>query len=102
MELSPQGIWWANVPRDLWTSHPGERADILTNFDGEFGDSRQELVFIGQKLDEPAIRAALEMVLMTDVALTAGPDVWSKIRDPLPEWPIPRHEVAEHLDRTEV
>jgi G3E family GTPase len=89
MELSPQGVWWADVTRDQWPDDPAEQADILANFDGEFGDRRQELVFIGKKLDETTIRAALDAALMTDAEMTGGPAVWSKIRDPLPEWPTP-------------
>jgi G3E family GTPase len=101
MELSPQGVWWADVPRDQWPDDPAERADILANFDGEFGDRRQELVFIGKKLDEPAIRAALDAALMTDAEMTGGPDVWSKIRDPLPEWPTPSQLQHGHCTETE-
>jgi len=89
MELSPRGVWWADVPQEQWPDDPVERASILANFEGEFGDRRQELVFIGQKLDEPAIRAALDAALMTDAEMTGGPAVWSKIHDPLPEWPTP-------------
>ncbi|MFO0823970.1 MAG: zinc metallochaperone GTPase ZigA [Gemmataceae bacterium] len=89
MELSPQGVWWADVPRDEWPSDPDERADILANFEGVFGDRRQELVFIGKKLDEAAIRAALDDALMTDDEMAGGPAVWEQIHDPLPAWPMP-------------
>lgn len=89
MELSPQAVWWADVPRDQWPADPDERADILANFDGEFGDRRQELVFIGRKLDEAALRGALDDALMTGPELAGGPTVWATIRDPLPEWPTP-------------
>jgi len=96
-------VWWADVPRDQWPDDPAERADILANFDGEFGDRRQELVFIGKKLDEPAIRAALDAALMTDAEMTGGPAVWSTIRDPLPqEWPAPESLAAnENEELTE-
>lgn len=96
MELSPQGVWWADVPRDRWPDDPAERAEILANFEGEFGDRRQELVFIGKKLDELAIRAALDAALLTDAEMAGGPGVWSQIHDPLPEWPAPEQAVASH------
>jgi len=95
MELSPQGVWWADVPRAEWPEDADERADILANFEGDFGDRRQELVFIGQKLNEAAIRAALDAALMTEGEMNGGPDVWSKIKDPLPEWPTPEEVAAE-------
>jgi G3E family GTPase len=89
LELSPRGTWWATVPRSEWPADPGERADILANFDGDYGDRRQELVFIGRRMDEAALRAALDRALMTDAELAGGPEVWAAIRDPLPEWPAP-------------
>lgn len=94
MELSPQGAWWADAPQDQWPDDPAARADILANFEGEFGDRRQELVFIGQKLNEKAIRAALDAALMTDAEMSGGPAVWEAIRDPLPEWPTPEETAA--------
>jgi G3E family GTPase len=100
-ELSPQGVWWADVPRDQWPNDPVEQAEILANFDGEFGDRRQELVFIGKKLNESAIRAALDAALMTDAEMNGGPEVWSKIHDPLPEWPIPGPDLPGHVDGRE-
>jgi G3E family GTPase len=89
MELNPLAVWWADIPPDQWPSDPTQRAEILAHFEGEFGDRRQELVFIGKKLDEAAIRDALDAALMTDAELSGGPAVWSKIHDPLPEWPTP-------------
>jgi len=94
MELSPQGVWWADVPKAEWPTDPNERADILANFDGEFGDRRQEMVFIGKMMDEPAICAALDAALMTDAEMRGGPEVWSQIIDPLPEWPSPEQVKA--------
>lgn len=96
MELSPQAVWWADVPADEWPADADERAGILADFDGEFGDRRQELVFIGQKLNEAAIRAALDACLLTPAEMAGGPDVWSRIHDPLPEWPTPEPAAAPH------
>lgn len=101
VELSPQGVWWADVPDEEWPTDPEERADILANFEDEFGDRRQELVFIGKELDETAIRAALDAALMTDAEMTSGPAVWSRIHDPLPEWPTPEQAFASdsHIEQ---
>lgn len=96
IELSPHGVWWADVPRDQWPADPDLRAEILAEFEGEYGDRRQEIVFIGQRLDEMAIRQALDAALMTDAELTGGPEVWSRIVDPLPPWPSPDSLAAAH------
>lgn len=94
MELSPQGVWWADVPRAAWPTDASERADVLAEFEGEFGDRRQELVFIGQRLNEGAIRAALDAALVTHAELRGGPAAWAALRDPLPEWPTPEDASA--------
>ena len=86
VELSPQGVWWADVPRDEWPTDPDERAEILATFEGDYGDRRQELVFIGKALNQAVIRAALDGALVTEVEMLGGPVAWAKIRDPLPEW----------------
>lgn len=89
VEFSPRGIWWANVPQDEWPSEQEVRASILANFKGEFGDRRQELVFIGRKLNQQGLVDALNNALMTDEEMNGGPEVWSQIVDPLPVWPNP-------------
>jgi len=52
-------------------------------------------VFIGRKLDEAAIRAALDGSLLTDAEMAGGPESWSVLADPLPEWPTPERAMAE-------
>ncbi|AMV28337.1 Putative metal chaperone YciC [Gemmata sp. SH-PL17] len=86
VELSPQAVWWADVPRDQWPTDSDERTEILATFEGEYGDRRQELVFIGQSLDQVAIRAALDAALMTEAEMCGGSVAWAQINDPLPEW----------------
>jgi len=96
MELSPHAVWWADVPRDQWPSDPDELAGIEESFAGEFGDRRQELVFIGRQMNAEAIRKALNDCLLTDSEMHGGPSVWSAIRDPFPEWPTPETAMVEH------
>jgi len=93
-ELSPQAVWWDTVPQDEWPDDPESRAGIMCQFEGEYGDRRQELVFIGRKLDKAAIRAALDGSLLTDAEMAGGPESWSVFTDPLPEWPTPERAVA--------
>jgi G3E family GTPase len=93
-ELSPHAVWWDTVPQGEWPDDPESRAGILCQFDGEYGDRRQELVFIGRKLDEAAIRAALDASLLTDEELAGGPEGWATFADPLPEWPTPEQAMA--------
>jgi G3E family GTPase len=87
MELSPKAKWWADVPDDEWPSDADECAAILSDFVEPFGDRRQELVFIGRKLNHAQMTKALDDCLLTEKEMNGGPKVWSQIEDPLPPWP---------------
>jgi G3E family GTPase len=82
----PAGIWWAAAPRAHWPQDPEYRARIEAEFEGEYGDRRQELVFIGQHLEPDAIRAILDACLLTDAEMAAGPRAWCEFEDPFPAW----------------
>lgn len=80
--LGPEGHWWAAVPRDDWPDDEVERAAVLDDFAGPYGDRRQELVFIGIDIDRQIIEQCLEECLLTDEEFAAGPEVWSAWHDP--------------------
>ena len=47
---------------------------------------RQELVFIGQSLDEHAMVTALDNCLLSDNDLLEGKQHWKTLADPFPAW----------------
>jgi len=82
----PAGMWWAAVSRKHWPEDPRHRARIEEEFDGAYGDRRQEIVFIGQHLEPAKTREVLDRCLLTDAEMAAGPDAWKTFDDPFPKW----------------
>ncbi len=62
IDLAEMGKWWAAVPRESWPE--GYSTAILEDFDGEGGDRRQEIVFIGKGLDEDRVTSILDACLV--------------------------------------
>ncbi|MBM3901804.1 MAG: GTP-binding protein [Verrucomicrobia bacterium] len=80
------GFWWAAVDKDYWPTDAASLEEIRRLSEEPFGDRRQELVFIGQQLDEKRMRAALDACLLSPRVMRAGPDAWSALPDPFPDW----------------
>ncbi|ATY62813.1 metal chaperone [Cordyceps militaris] len=74
--------WFCTLPADEYTTGDAE-VDALVQHDmakgGEWGDRRQELVFIGERLDHAAVEALLDRCLLTDAECAD----WERVmRDP--------------------
>lgn len=77
--VTPLGLWWAAIPPERRPDHP----EIAANWTEEWGDRRQEIVFIGANMHEAGIRAALDGAL-TGEGFT--PEDWAGLPDPFPAW----------------
>ncbi|OTA70833.1 cobW-domain-containing protein [Hypoxylon sp. EC38] len=69
LTISGQDLWRCEVPEDEWPKNPETRKAITRDFDGKWGDRRQELVFIGQKMrngGEDRLRKAFDACLLDD------------------------------------
>ncbi|SDC38108.1 GTPase, G3E family [Cupriavidus sp. YR651] len=85
------GAWWAAIDADEWPADAASRAGIEADMieDGlpaPFGDRRQELALIGEKLNAHALEALLDACLLTDAEMAAGPETWAAYPDPFPDW----------------
>ena len=92
--LEPAGYWWASSPEEEWPEDDQEIADIQSRFQGEHGDRHQELVIIGQGLDQQRVEEILDSCLLTDLEFLQGPSLWSNLEDPLPLIEIEAEEVV--------
>lgn len=84
IQLNPAGIWWDAASDEYWPDEPQERTQLLSQFDGKYGDRRQELVFIGIDLDQELIEERLQQCLLTDLEYATGTELWAQLPDPLP------------------
>lgn len=83
------GVWWCSMPYGKRIKYPAfvdNQAYIENKWDAIFGDRLNELVFIGQDLEEDLIRAELEACLCTEAEISQ----WQKGIFPQNDnWPIP-------------
>jgi G3E family GTPase len=82
--VKPAGLWWAAVPRERWEQEDGERPDQHPDWHPRFGDRAQQLVFIGQHLDEPALRARLDACLLGAELAAGDSSAWAALPNPFP------------------
>jgi len=80
------GMFWKSVPKERWPDDEEYLASIKENWEEPFGDMRQELVFIGQGLDEYDTYKALDECLLSEEELLAGKNYWLSLPDPFPAW----------------
>ncbi|MEM8995633.1 MAG: zinc metallochaperone GTPase ZigA [Acidobacteriota bacterium] len=84
--VNPMGLWWASVPRDRWGVPEGEGPDQDPNWHPRFGDRSQQLVFIGQGLDEAKTREKLDACLLDTKTAAEDSKAWSKLDNPFPKF----------------
>ena len=80
------GMFWKAIPKSQWPEDEEYLASIEKQWVEPFGDMRQELVFIGQGLDEAEITKALDDCLLSEPEVLAGKAYWKTLNDPFPAW----------------
>ncbi len=65
------GAWWSAIPEPEWSMRGGDLAYIKKRMDSEWGDRQQELVIIGQDLDQDQITQELKACLLNDDEIAA-------------------------------
>ena len=80
------GMFWKAMPKEQWPTDEEYLESIEKQWEEPFGDMRQELVFIGQNLDQEQITQALNDCLLSDDELLRGKEYWETFNDPFPAW----------------
>lgn len=63
VSLTQAGAWYATMPTDELEDFKKKNPSILRDWDDEYGDRMQKLVFIGQDMDREAIETLLDNCL---------------------------------------
>ena len=80
------GMFWKAIPEKDWPDDEDYLASIKKQWVEPFGDMRQELVFIGQGLDQSKMIEALDECLLSEEEVLKGKSYWSTLSDPFPAW----------------
>jgi G3E family GTPase len=95
IQAEPGGPWWAETPETDWPADdPALFEEIQDSWQEPYGDRRQELVIIGQDLNQQQITQALDACLLNAAELQMGPPAWQAFADPFDPW----QSVAMHDD----
>ena len=80
------GMFWKAVPKKEWPTDEESLTSIEEKWVEPFGDMRQELVFIGQGLEQNNITQALDKYLLSEEEVLRGNEYWMTLKDPFPAW----------------
>ena len=80
------GMFWKALPKEKWPTDEEYLSSIEKQWVEPFGDMRQELVFIGQGLDQSGFTQALDDCLLSEVEVLRGKAYWATLQDPFPAW----------------
>jgi G3E family GTPase len=80
LTVEPQAQWLAVDPLEELDEETRDYIDKV--WEPEFGDRRQEIVFIGAGMDRDLIEQRLNAALLTPEEMAGGPEAWSQLEDP--------------------
>lgn len=69
LRIDLAGVWWASMQeheREQYQDYQENRAEIDADWDNDYGDRKNELVFIGQEMNNDELKKSLEYCLLTE------------------------------------
>ncbi|KAL7623590.1 hypothetical protein AAE478_007273, partial [Parahypoxylon ruwenzoriense] len=98
LTISGEDLWRCEVPESEWPADTETRKAITRDFDGKWGDRRQEIVFIGQHMREGVeerLRNALDACLLNDDKFQKLAELFE---DGFENWIEMSHEGHDHIN----
>ena len=87
IDIYPAAYWAATMPADELKTYLDDEPEMRAKWDAQFGDRRNQVVFIGIHLEKAAIEAQLDACLLTDEEMRTD---WTTFPDPfawdMTEW----------------
>jgi G3E family GTPase len=80
------GMFWKATAKENWPTDEENLVSIEKQWVEPFGDMRQELVFIGQGLNQSGMTQALDECLLSEEDVLRGKNYWTTLQDPFPAW----------------
>lgn len=82
------GRWWAAIPKGQWPDGEEFESIIRKYWDKDYGDRRQEIVFIGLigQMNEAQLREKLDEALAKNYSLSNWGSQDIAYNDPFPQW----------------
>ncbi len=86
LEILPSTEWYCLTPMKSWDLAPEQVLMIKKDFEGIYGDRRQEIVFIGIGMKIDVITETLNSCLISEKEFAMKVEDWKFFPDPLPVW----------------
>ena len=86
LSIEPGGRWMATIPAEEVLDDEEVDEYVVRTWHPEWGDRRQEIVFIGIEMRRLTIEASLDACLLTEDEMVSGPANWLGYHDPFPAW----------------
>ena len=86
LDILPSNPWYCLTPMKSWDVAPEQELIIRNDFQGIYGDRRQEIVFIGIGMKKDVITETLNLCLLSEKEFAMKVEDWKIFPDTLPVW----------------
>ncbi len=86
------GKWYSAMPQEEWPTDTAFKDQMQEDWSEQFGDRKNQIVFIGQDMDKEAILDALNFALLDEEEQKIPRSEWLNFIDPFPEYNIIQSE----------